>query len=457
MQRQLEHYDRHGFGTFRGGIAPVVAAFENAAARASSHAHTDAIDAAGQEAGQRDGASQLSARDGSRSAQQRPERVQQRRRRRPGATLSLTSESVSEGEPDEVADRVADAILDALLVEDAQARLACGVSLGDRSAVVNGTLQTTATVDIPQVIRTTLSKSGLRDPEAWQVALELDARESAASDDPTGVTLFGYATAETEELMPLPIVLAHRMCRRIAEVRKAGILPYLHAGGRVEVTVRYEVDQHGLRHPIDLERVSLAVRQDGRADVESLLRPDMIDHVLHPTLPEAFYNRRRLEHDCDYFSLRSLRDPWSGHYAGPFGASGQKLDVDTYGGVARCGAAKLSGNDPGRIERAGAYAARHLAKNVVRAGMADRCEVGLSYAAEQPHPSLSIQCFETAHVPLERITALLEEHFDLRPEAIVEGLDLRRPIFTKTACYGHFGRADPDFMWERTVDKGYRF
>jgi S-adenosylmethionine synthetase len=262
--------------------------------------------------------------------------------------------------------------------------------------------------------------------------------------------MFGYACTETEELMPLPIMLAHRICRRLAEVRKASVLPYLRPDGKAQVTVRYELDEHGRQRPVEIARVLVSTQHRDGLDADTLIKPDVIEHVLHPILPRDLYDERRFE-ERDFVLVNPTGKFVTGGPMGDTGLTGRKIIVDTYGGAARHGGGAFSGKDPTKVDRSAAYAARYVAKNVVAAGLADRCELQVAYAIGVAHPvSISVDCFGTERLPLTRIEELVREHFDLRPGAILRDLDLMRPIYSKTAAYGHFGRADHDFSWERT-------
>ncbi len=263
--------------------------------------------------------------------------------------------------------------------------------------------------------------------------------------------MFGYATRETEELMPAPIVLAHKLAKRLAEVRRAEVLPYLRPDGKTQVTIRYEVDEHGRQRPVEVERVLISTQHREGLDPEALIKPDLIEHVIRPVLPHDLYDERRLDHDRDFVYVNPTGKFVIGGPMGDTGLTGRKIIVDTYGGAAPHGGGAFSGKDPTKVDRSAAYAARYVAKNVVAAGLADRCQVQVAYAIGVAHPvSINAECFGTEAVPVQRIEELIREHFDLRPAAIQRDLDLRRPIYAKTAAYGHFGRDDRDFTWERT-------
>src|SRR5207244_6006265 len=263
--------------------------------------------------------------------------------------------------------------------------------------------------------------------------------------------MFGYATNETSELMPLPIMLAHRICKRLAEVRKVGELPYLRPDGKAQVTVRYEEDEAGRRTPVEIERILISTQHAEGCDAESLIKPDLAERVLHPILPRQFYDESRLLGDRDFFFCNPTGRFVIGGPMGATGLTGRKIVIDTYGGAARHGGGAFSGKDPTKVDRSAAYAARYVAKNVVAAELADRCEVNVAYAIGVARPvSVSARTFGTERIPVTRIEGLIREHLDLRPAAILRDLDLLRPIYAQTAAYGHFGRDDHDFTWERT-------
>jgi S-adenosylmethionine synthetase len=252
--------------------------------------------------------------------------------------------------------------------------------------------------------------------------------------------------------MPLPIMLAHKICHRLAQVRKANVLPYLRPDGKAQVTVRYEVDEHGRQRPVEIERVLVSAQHREGLDVDTLLKPDIVEHVLHPIMPHDLCDLERLG-DRDFVLVNPTGRFVKGGPMGDTGVTGRKIIVDTYGGAARHGGGAFSGKDPTKVDRSAAYAARHVAKNVVAAGLADRCELQIAYAIGVAHPmSIEVSCFgtEAPGMTPARIEALVREHFDLRPGAIIRDLDLRRPIYSKTAAYGHFGRDDHDFTWEKT-------
>jgi len=280
----------------------------------------------------------------------------------------------------------------------------------------------------------------------------LEARTDPADDDALDVAgagdqgmMFGYATRETPELMPLPISLAHKLAHRLAEVRKGEVVPYLRPDGKTQVTVRYENGQ-----PIEIEKILISTQHSDGVDCDTLIRPDLWEHVLHPILPAELYDPAKLNTTKNFLVNPTGRFVIGGP-VGDAGLTGRKIIVDTYGGMARHGGGAFSGKDPSKVDRSAAYAARYVAKNVVAAGLADRCEVQVAYAIGVAHPvSVMVETFGTEKLSRSRITELVLEHFDLRPGSFREELRLHRPIYQKTAAYGHFGREDPDFTWEAT-------
>ena len=283
-----------------------------------------------------------------------------------------------------------------------------------------------------------------------------EVQHDPGDDDPLDLVgagdqgmMFGFACDETEELMPLPIMLAHKLCKRLAEVRKADELLYLRPDGKAQVTVRYEVDEHGTRAGRDRARPHLhAARGRDRRRGDDQARP--VERVIRPVLPRSLYDEKRFE-ERDFVYVNPTGKFVLGGPMGDTGLTGRKIIVDTYGGAARHGGGAFSGKDPTKVDRSAAYAARYVAKNIVAAELADRCEVNVAYAIGVAHPvSVTVQTFGTARIPEWRIEQLVAEHFDLRPAAIIRDLDLKRPIYSKTAAYGHFGRDDHDFTWERT-------
>jgi S-adenosylmethionine synthetase len=393
-------------------------------------------------------------------------------------SFSFTSESVTEGHPDKVADQVSDSVLDAVLADDPNGRVACETLITTGLVVVAGEITTETYVDIPRLVRARIAEIGYTrakygfDAETCGVIVAIDEQspDIAQGVDESFETqhgevdpldrvgagdqglMFGYATRETEDLMPLPIMLAHRLAKRLAEVRKADVLPYLRPDGKTQVTVRYELDEHGVQRPVEIERVLISTQHRDALDVETLMKPDLVEHVLRPILPHDLYDERRLDHDREFFFVNPTGKFVRGGPMGDTGVTGRKIIVDTYGGSAPHGGGAFSGKDPTKVDRSAAYAARHAAKNVVAAGLADRCLLQVAYAIGVARPmSVLVETFGTEAPGLtpEKIGELIHEHFDLRPAAILRDLDLRRPIFAKTAAYGHFGRDDAEFTWER--------
>jgi len=394
----------------------------------------------------------------------------------------FTSESVTEGHPDKVADQVSDAVLDAVLTDDPEGRVACETLITTGLVVVAGEITTSTYVDIPRLVRERIASIGYTrakygfDAETCGVIVALDeqspdiaqgvdtafeVQHDPGDDDPLDKVgagdqgmMFGYATNETAELMPLPIMLAHKICKRLSEVRKAEVLPYLRPDGKAQVSVRYEVDEDGRQRPVKIERVLVSTQHREGLDAESMIKPDVIEQVLRPILPHELVDDQAWNAK-DFVYVNPTGKFVIGGPMGDTGLTGRKIIVDTYGGAAPHGGGAFSGKDPTKVDRSAAYAARYVAKNVVAAGLADRCQIQVAYAIGVAHPfSVLVETFGTEADGLtpDRISELVQEHFDLRPAAILRDLDLRRPIYAKTAAYGHFGRDDHDFSWER-VDK----
>jgi len=382
-------------------------------------------------------------------------------------SFHFTSESVTEGHPDKMADQISDAILDAILEEDSQGRVACETLLTTGLVVVAGEISTSAYVDIPRLVRRTICEIGYdreelcfdgnscgvlvsideQSPDIDRgVSTALEVRTGTAGEDVLNAQgagdqgmVFGYACDETPDLMPLPIWLAHRLARRLAEVRKTWTLPYLGPDGKTQVTVRYEDGR-----PVELETVLISTQHTKDADLEKL-PGDLVQHVITPLLPTGI----------DTSGYRLLANP-TGRFelGGPkadTGLTGRKIIVDTYGGWARHGGGAFSGKDPSKVDRSGAYAARWVAKHVVASGAASRCEIQVAYAIGVAHPiAVTIDTFGTETVAPDHIAKAVDELFDLRPAAIVRDLDLRRPIYRQVAAYGHFGRRPAEAPWEAT-------
>ncbi len=391
-------------------------------------------------------------------------------------TFTFTSESVTEGHPDKIADQISDSVLEGVLTDDPMSRVACETLITTGLVVIAGEITTETYVDIPRLVRERIREIGYTrakygfdadtcgvmvalDEQSPDIAQGVDASYEAQHGDDDSLDrvgagdqgmMFGYASNETDELMPLPIMLAHRLAKRLASVRKSEVLPYLRPDGKSQVTVRYEEDADGRRRPVEIERVLISTQHRDGLDIDVQLKPDLIEHVLKPILPEELYDPKRLDAK-DFFYCNPTGKFVIGGPMGDSGLTGRKIIVDTYGGAAPHGGGAFSGKDPTKVDRSAAYAARYVAKNVVAAGLADRCQLQVAYAIGVAHPmSILVETFGTEHVPVSTIERLVSEHFDLRPAAILRDLDLRRPIYVKTAAYGHFGREDGDFTWERT-------
>ncbi len=383
-------------------------------------------------------------------------------------THLFTSESVTEGHPDKIADQISDAILDAALEKDPASRVACETLVTTGLVVVAGEITTETYVDIPTIVRERVSEIGYTrakfgfdaetcgvivsiDPQSADIAQGVDKalearEESEISEEEIEEIgagdqgmMFGFACEETDELMPLPITLAHALTRRLSEVRRSGELPYLRPDGKSQVTVRYE----GSR-PVAVDKVLVSAQhQDG---VQGRMKGDLLDAVIEPIMPEGLFDR----HSTDVLVNPTGRFVTGGPQ-GDTGLTGRKIIVDTYGGAVPHGGGAFSGKDPTKVDRSGSYAARWVAKNVVAAGLAERCMIQVAYAIGVAKPvSVMVETFGTERVDQTTLNSLVEEHFDLRPGAIIRDLDLRRPIYAATAAYGHFGRREPGFSWEDT-------
>ncbi|WP_116950688.1 methionine adenosyltransferase [Jiangella endophytica] len=380
----------------------------------------------------------------------------------------FTSESVTEGHPDKICDQISDAVLDALLKDDPNSRVAVESMVTTGLVHVAGEVTTRGYADIPGIVRDTILGIGYDSStkgfdgyscgvsvsigsQSQDIAQGVDSayeRRVEGDLDPLDLQgagdqglMFGYASDETPELMPLPILVAHRLAQRLAEVRRSGAVPYLRPDGKTQVTIEYDGDR-----PVRLDTVVVSTQHAANIDLEQLLTPDIANQVVKPVL-ETF--------ELDGHDFRLLVNPTGrfeiGGPMGDAGLTGRKIIIDTYGGMARHGGGAFSGKDPSKVDRSGAYAMRWVAKNVVAAGLASRCEVQVAYAIGKAEPvGLFLECFGTETVPVERIENAVSEVFDLRPAAIIRDLDLKRPIYAQTAAYGHFGRELPDFTWERT-------
>ena len=376
----------------------------------------------------------------------------------------FTSESVTEGHPDKMADQISDAILDAIMEKDPMARVACETFLTTGMALIAGEISTTCYVDMPKIVRETIKEIGYTnatygfdcntsavltsiDEQSPDIAMGVDAALEAREGDMDEADaigagdqgmMFGYATNETESYMPLPVYLAHGLTRRLTELRKSGEISYLLPDGKSQVTVEYENE-----NPVRVDAVVISTQHKGEATLEQI-REDVIEKVIKPVIPAEF-----LDENTKYFINPTGRFVIGGPQ-GDTGLTGRKIIVDTYGGMARHGGGAFSGKDCTKVDRSGAYAARYVAKNIVAAGLADRCEVQLAYAIGVAQPvSVLVDTFGTNKVDEEKIAKAVLENFDLRPAGIIRELDLRRPIYKQTAAYGHFGRTDLDLPWEQ--------
>lgn len=378
----------------------------------------------------------------------------------------FTSESVTEGHPDKICDQISDAILDAILEKDPTARVACETAVTTGLVLVMGEISTKCYVDIPKIVRETVAEIGYTrakygfdaetcavltsiDEQSPDIAMGVDkpleAREGTYDDEIEAIgagdqgIMFGFACNETEELMPLSISLAHQLTLRLSQVRKNGTLPYLRPDGKSQVTVEYDGDK-----VVRVDTVVISTQHREDVDQETL-KKDVIEHVIRPVIPENLMdeNTKLLINPTGRFVV--------GGPQGDSGLTGRKIIVDTYGGHGRHGGGAFSGKDPTKVDRSASYAARYVAKNIVAAGLADKCEIGLAYAIGVARPvSILVETFGTGKISDEAIIELINRNFDLRPAAIIRDLDLRRPIYRQTAAYGHFGRKDIDLPWEKT-------
>jgi len=379
----------------------------------------------------------------------------------------FTSESVTEGHPDKMADQISDAILDSILAQDPFARVAAETIVTTGLVLVSGEITTECYVDIPRLVRNTIKNIGYTrakygfdsetcavltslDEQSGDIAMgvnnALEAKRGEMTDSDVAAIgagdqgmMFGYATNETAEFMPMPILLASKMAKRLTEVRKEGIIPYLRPDGKTQVTVEYEDDK-----PVRIDTVVVSTQHHPEVNIATI-ESDIIEQVIKKIIPAEM-----LDEKTKYYINPTGRFVIGGPQ-GDCGLTGRKIIVDTYGGMARHGGGAFSGKDPTKVDRSAAYAARYVAKNMVAAGVADRLEIQLAYAIGVAHPvSISVETFGTNKIPDEKTVALIREYFDLRPAAIIRDLDLRRPIYQKTAAYGHFGRNENEFTWERT-------
>jgi S-adenosylmethionine synthetase len=364
----------------------------------------------------------------------------------------FTSESVTEGHPDKIADQISDAVLDAILAQDRRGRVACETLLTTGLVVVAGEITTNCYVDVPELVRRVVKDIGYVssdhgfdchtcgvitaiDKQSADIALGVD-KEGAGDQG----LMFGYACRETEELMPLPIMLCHRLVERLSQVRRAGTLPYLRPDGKSQVSVRYRDGK-----PVGVETVVVST-QHADSVGQDQIRNDIIEHVIRPVVPPAL-----IDADKVVYHINPTGRFVTGGPMGDTGVTGRKIIVDTYGGSCPHGGGAFSGKDPTKVDRSGAYMARHVAKNIVAAGLAAQAQVQVAYAIGVPEPvSIMVRTGGTGTIAEARLEEIVRRQFDFRPRAIIEYLDLRRPIYRKTAAFGHFGRPDPDFTWERT-------
>lgn len=364
----------------------------------------------------------------------------------------FTSESVTEGHPDKIADQISDGILDAIISQDKQCRVACETILTTGIAFVAGEISTKAYVEIPDIIRDTIQAVGYTDATwgfDYHTCSVLTSIHQQSGDIAMGVDtggagdqglMFGYASNETEELMPMPIVLAHRLTKRLADVRKKKILPWVRPDGKSQVTIEYRDGK-----PVRVDTIVVSTQHSPDVSSKRIER-EVIEHVIKPVMPKGIY---------DPVSVKYYINPTgrfvTGGPMGDTGLTGRKIIVDTYGGVGSHGGGAFSGKDPSKVDRSASYMARYIAKNVVAAGLADKCEIQLAYAIGVPDPvSILIHTKDTEKVSLESIDKLVRKHFPMTPRGIIEHLKLRRPIYKQTAAYGHFGRNEPGFTWELT-------
>ena len=368
----------------------------------------------------------------------------------------FTSESVSEGHPDKVADQISDAILDAIFEQDNKARVACETMVNTGMVVISGEITTEAWVDMQDVVRQTVKRIGYNHSDMgfdWESCAVITSIDKQSADIAMGVDesseheqgagdqglMFGYASNETDVLMPAPITYAHKLVKRQAEVRKNGTLSWLRPDAKSQVTFKYEDDK-----PVGIDAVVLSTQHNPDISLDAL-REAVMDEIIKPVLPANL-----LDKDTKFF-INPTGNFVIGGPVGDCGLTGRKIIVDTYGGMARHGGGAFSGKDPSKVDRSAAYAGRYVAKNIVAAGLADKCEIQVSYAIGVAEPtSISVQTFGTGKIDDARIVELVREHFDLKPKGLIQMLDLLRPIYSDTAAYGHFGREEPNFTWEKT-------
>jgi S-adenosylmethionine synthetase len=386
----------------------------------------------------------------------------------------FTSESVTEGHPDKICDQISDGVLDAVMAGDPQGRVACEALVNTGMVVVSGEITSEVHLDIPEIARGTIREIGYEgggygfdcdhiavltavDKQSPDIAQGVDTSYEVRADGAGGEEqdvagagdqgmMFGYATNETRALMPMPIQIAHRLAERLTAVRRDGSLDYLGPDGKTQVTVRYASGR-----PVRVEKLLISAQHADGVDTQSQIKPDLFEHVVRPVLSGEYADLFDENELLGEFLVNPTGKFVIGGPVGDAGLTGRKIIIDTYGGAARHAGGAFSGKDPSKVDRSAAYAVRHVAKNVVAAGLAERCEIQVAYAIGVSHPvSMMVQSFSTGKLPDAAIARIVQEQFDLRPGAFREYLDLHRPIFRKTAAYGHFGRDDPDFTWERT-------
>ena len=370
----------------------------------------------------------------------------------PDHDLLFTSESVTEGHPDKIADQISDGILDAILTHDPMSRVACETLVTTGLAFVAGEISTTCYIEIPDVVREVIREIGYTRAKYgfdYETCAVLTSIHSQSPDIAQGVDtggagdqgiMFGYATNETPELMPTPIILAHKLVRRLAEARKKDILPYLRPDGKSQVTVEY---QNG--KPVRVTTIVISAQHSPDTTLKGM-REDIIEQIIKPMIPPHLLDEENIVYHINPTGRFAMGGPQA-----DTGLTGRKIIVDTYGGVGSHGGGSFSGKDPSKVDRSASYMARYIAKNIVAAGIADKCEIQLSYAIGVPEPvSILANTKNTGKIPNDKILKLIRDHFPTTPKGMIEHLNLRRPIFKKTAAYGHFGRSEPEFTWERT-------